>query len=194
MAFGKANWQKEDPDGQLVRQIAAGDSHAAQQLVDRHLGAMVALARHMLNDPVEAEDVAQEVFLKVWIHAAKWKPGAAMFKTWMHRVAINLCYDRLCKKREVYMDVLPELVDEDAIGAEQTIVQRQVALQVETAMGKLAPRQRAALTLCHLQEMGNIEAASIMEISVEALESLLSRGRRALRSILEDQKQELLSK
>ncbi len=178
----------------MVRRIATGDSLAAQQLVDRHLDAMVAIARHMLNDPIEAEDVAQEVFLKVWVNAAKWKPGAALFRTWMHRVAINLCYDRLRKKREIYMETLPEQMDEDATTAEQTVEQRQIALQIETAMGGLAPRQRAALTLCHLQEMGNIEAASIMEISVEALESLLSRGRRALRAALHEQKQELLSK
>ena len=194
MAFGATDRHKEDPDEPLVRQIARGDSLAAQQLVDRHLDAMIAIARHMLNDPTEAEDVAQEVFLKVWMNAAKWKPGAALFKTWMHRVAINLCYDRLRKRREVYMETLPERVDEDATGAEQTVAQRQISLRVETAMSGLAPRQRAALTLCHLQEMGNIEAASIMEISVEALESLLSRGRRALRSILEEHKQELLSK
>ncbi|PZO50081.1 MAG: RNA polymerase sigma-70 factor, partial [Alphaproteobacteria bacterium] len=89
-----------DPDAELVRNAGAGDAQAASALVRRHLPRMVALGRRMLNDAAEAEDVAQEVFLRVWREAPRWKPGAAKFETWMHRVALNLCYDRLRRRRE----------------------------------------------------------------------------------------------
>ncbi|MCF6292440.1 MAG: RNA polymerase sigma factor [Robiginitomaculum sp.] len=184
----------DDPDGNLVKRIATGDAKAANLLVVKHLPSIIALAGYMLNDPSEAEDVAQEVFLKVWVHAKKWQPGKAKFYTWMHRVALNLCYDRLRKKREIYMEVLPEHTDESISGADEIIVNNQTSQQVKTAIEALAPRQKAAITLCHLQEMRNIEAAQIMQISVEALESLLARGRKALRLSLADQAQEMLEK
>jgi len=188
------NQRSVDPDIDLVKRIAMGDGHAASALVRRHLNAMVGLARGMLGDEMEAEDVAQEVFLKVWVHAKKWKPGKAKFLTWMHRVAINLCYDRLRKKREVYMDVLPEQIDLDAVSADEEIMNRQRASSIELALKSLAPRQRAAIILCHLHEMGNLEAAAVLEVSVEALESLLGRGRRGLRAALMNQRDELLNK
>jgi RNA polymerase sigma factor (sigma-70 family) len=90
-----------DPDAELVRNAGAGDARAAEALVRRHLPRMVGFARRMLNDANEAEDVAQEVFLRVWREAPRWKPGAAKFETWMHRVALNLCYDRLRRRREM---------------------------------------------------------------------------------------------
>src|SRR5215510_8231685 len=89
-----------DPDEELVGRVGAGDKRAASELVRRHLPRMVGLARRMLNDAAEAEDVAQEVFLRVWREASRWQPGAAKFETWMHRVALNLCYDRLRRRRE----------------------------------------------------------------------------------------------
>lgn len=173
-----------DPDTALVQDIGRGDKKAAAILVRRHLPKMVALARNMLGDAAEAEDVAQDVFLKVWQHAGKWRPGKAKFETWMHRVAINLCYDRLRRRREVYTDRLPEMIDEDSPGPDQSTLNTQLSGQVEEAMMLLPPRQRAALTLCHLQETSNIEAARIMKISIEALESLLARGRNGLRKRL----------
>src|SRR5512134_3880382 len=89
-----------DPDASLVQNVGAGDARAAEALVRRHLPRMVGLARRMLGDASEAEDVAQDVFLRVWREAPRWKPGAAKFETWMHRVALNLCYDRLRRNRE----------------------------------------------------------------------------------------------
>lgn len=182
----------EDPDSELVAAIAQGDQRAARVLVDRHLAKMVAVGRRMLADADEAEDVAQEVFLRVWRHAEKWKPGAARFETWMHRVAINLCYDRLRKRRDVVMDEPPERAD-DSPSAFDAAHGRDVAAAVELALNALPDRQRAAIALCHYQEMTNIEAAAVMDVSVEALESLLSRGRRALRKALQSAHSELLA-
>ena len=89
----------DDPDGELVRRIGAGDTRAVALLLDRKLARMSALAQRLLGDAAEAEDVVQELFLRVWRTAAAWRPGAARFDTWMHQVALNLCRDRLRKRR-----------------------------------------------------------------------------------------------
>jgi RNA polymerase sigma-70 factor (ECF subfamily) len=174
-----------DPDGDLVARAGRGDQGATQALMSRKLPRMLGLAQRMLGDAAEAEDVAQEVFLRVWREAPRWTPGAARFDTWMHRVALNLCYDRLRRKRLVPMAEPPEQVD---IGPapDRGLMASDIGRRVQQAMMALPERQREAVALCHYQELGNIEAARIMEVSIEALESLLSRGRRALRAALAD--------
>ena len=174
-----------DPDEDLVRRVGQGDPAAIQSMVARKLPRMMMLAQRMLGDAVEAEDVAQEVMLKAWKHAPRWTPGQARFDTWMHRVGLNLCYDRLRRRREIATDVLPERVDEGP-GPDRGLMALETGARVEAAMARLPERQREAIVLCHYQEMGNIEAARVMNISVEALESLLSRGRRGLRAALTD--------
>ena len=174
-----------DPDGDLVQRIGRGDVAAADLLVGRKLPRMLRLAARMLGDASEAEDVAQEVFVRVWRHAAAWKPGAARFDSWMHRVAVNLCYDRLRRRREQPMAEPPEQIDTGP-APDRGLLAADTAGRVARALAALPDRQREALVLCHYQELGNIEAAEVMGISVEALESLLGRGRRALRVALAD--------
>jgi RNA polymerase sigma-70 factor, ECF subfamily len=174
----------DDPDGELVRRVGEGDTHAAEALVARKLPRMTALAHRLLGDRTEAEDVVQEVFLRVWKSAAAWKPGAAKFDTWMHRVAFNLCTDRLRKRREV---ALPETWDapDPAPLADAAMSAEQQSDAVGRALAALAPRQREAIVLTYYQELPNREAAALMGIGVDALESLLARGRRALKARLE---------
>jgi RNA polymerase sigma factor (sigma-70 family) len=174
-----------DPDEDLVRRVGQGDPAAIQSMVARKLPRMMMLAQRMLGDAAEAEDVAQEVMLKAWKQAPRWTPGQARFDTWIHRVGLNLCYDRLRRRREIATDVLPERVDEGA-APDRGLLALETGARVEAAMAKLPDRQREAIVLCHYQELGNIEAARVMDISVEALESLLSRGRRGLRNALVD--------
>jgi RNA polymerase sigma-70 factor (ECF subfamily) len=177
--------ERSDPDEALLARIGRGDQAAVQALVARKLPRMLQLAQRMLNDSAEAEDIAQEVFVRAWKQAAGWTPGAAKFDTWLHRVALNLCYDRLRRRREQVMAEPPEQVDTGP-APDRGLLAADTGMRVGAALAALPDRQREAVVLCHYQDLGNIEAASLMGISVEALESLLSRGRRALRAALAD--------
>ncbi len=174
-----------DTDDELVRRAGQGDAAAVQALVARKLRRVLALAERMLGDPAEAEDVAQETFFRAWRHAPRWRPGAAKFDTWLHRVTLNLCYDRLRRRREKTVADPPETPDPGP-GPDRGLMAQAVGERVRLALQGLPERQREAVVLCHYQELGNIEAAALMGVSVEALESLLSRGRRALRVALAD--------
>lgn len=175
----------DDPDQDLIRRLGDGDPSAARALTAAKLPRILALAQRMLGDRGEAEDVAQEVMLRAWRQAPKWTPGQARFDTWMHRVGLNLCYDRLRRRREIATDAPPEQADEGP-APDRGLLAADVGRAVDAALSRLPERQREAIVLCHYQELGNIEAAELMDVSVEALESLLSRGRRALRQALAD--------
>jgi RNA polymerase sigma-70 factor (ECF subfamily) len=169
-----------DPDAELVARVGRGDRAAAELLMRRHLSKMLALARRMLSDPVEAEDAVQDAFMRLWTHASRWQPGRAKFETWLYRVTLNKCFDRLRRRPTTTIEEALQVPD-SAPGPVASFENAVLSEQIEVALRALPERQRAAIQLCHFQECGNIEAAEILGISVEALESLLSRGRRALR-------------
>lgn len=175
----------QDPDGDLVRRVGEGDALAIEALVARKLPRMTALAVRLLGDRSEAEDVVQEVFVRVWKGAATWRPGAAKFDTWMHRVALNLCTDRLRKRRDV---PLPDNWDtaDPAPDADAAIEDQRQSDALGDALAAIAPRQREAIVLTYYQELSNRDAATLMGIEIDALESLLARGRRALKARLEE--------
>lgn len=176
-----------DSDDQLLARVAVGDPAATRAMVARKLPRLLSLAGRMLGDAAEAEDVAQEAFLRIWKQASRWRPGEARFDTWLHRVALNLCYDRLRRRRELAFADPPDRAD-DGPGPDRGLLAADTGRRVGAALQSLPDRQREAIVLCHYQELGNIEAAAVMGVSVEALESLLGRGRRALRVALADMK------
>jgi RNA polymerase sigma-70 factor (ECF subfamily) len=169
-----------DPDAELVARVGRGDRAAAQQLMRRHLPKMLALARRMLSDPAEAEDAVQDAFMRLWTHAARWQPGRAKFETWLYRVTLNKCFDRLRRRPTTVLEEALHIAD-SAPGPAESLENAVLSEEIEAALSALPERQRAAIQLSHYQECGNIEAAEILGVSVEALESLLARGRRALR-------------
>ncbi len=172
-----------DPDTDLVARAGRGDRAAAQALMARHLPKMLTVARRMLGDPAAAEDAVQDAFLKLWTHAARWQPGKAKFETWLYRVTVNKCYDRLRRRGTARLEEAEEVAD-PALPADSVMENAALAREIEAALATLPERQRAAILLCHNQDCSNIQAAEILQISVEALESLLARGRRTLRARL----------
>lgn len=181
----------EDNDERLVERAGRGDRAAASALVLRHTDRIFAASYRILGERAAAEDATQETFLRLWTNAARWKPQGAKFETWLYRVAMNVCLDRLRRRsRERPQEEAPERADHAPLADERMEADDRRAA-VEAALAALPERQRAAITLCHYQEMSNIEAAAALEISVDALESLLARGRRALRDILLPRREEL---
>ena len=169
-------------DADCVRRVADGDKNACRLLVDRHLRSIVNFAYRMLGDRSEAEDVAQETFIRLWTNAKTWESRARL-TTWLHRVARNLCLDRMRTSRSVDIDSLSDPVDSrPSVLAQMESLRRENA--VRQALMQIAERQRAALSLVYYQGMSNRQAADVLDVEVDALESLLARGRRALRQRL----------
>ncbi|OPA84694.1 RNA polymerase sigma-70 factor [Pseudomonas fluorescens] len=176
-----------DPDVELLARIGNNEPAAVNEMVKRKLPRLLALAGRLLGDADEAKDVAQESFLRIWRQAANWRPGEARFDTWLHRVALNLCHDRLRRRKERPLDEdeVLELAD-SAASPEEQVETADRSARMAAAVAALPERQREAIVLQYYQELSNIDAAALMNISVEALESLLSRARRQLRSQLAD--------
>lgn len=172
-----------DPDHDLVPGLRAGDVQAFRLLMDRRLPSVHRLAYRILGDASEAEDVAQETFLKFWSHAPDWKDGKARILTWLCRVATNACYDKLRRKRAVLVgDGLDPVDDRD--NSETLMIARQRWDDLQAAMMQLPERQRAALSLCYEDGVSQRDGAAVMEISEKAYEGLLVRGRRALKTLM----------
>ena len=145
------------------------------------------LALRVLGDAAEAEEVAQEAFLRAWQAAAGFDPARARFSTWLHRIVVNLAIDRTRRRAPLPragLDAAAELAD-PAPGPEAAAVAAQARAALATALAGLPPRQRAAIALAYEQELSGAEAAAALSISERALEGLLRRARLLLRSRLE---------
>lgn len=139
------------------------------------------LAIRMTGNAPDAEEVAQEAFLRVWSAAARWdSSGGARFSTWLYRVVMNLCLDRKRRAPMLAMDDVEEPADPGPTGLEHCS-DGQARTLVAEALASLPERQRAAVSLCYFGEVSCQDAADSLDISLSALESLLVRGRRALR-------------
>ncbi len=176
-----------DPDTALLARIGRGDAAAVRLLVAAKLPRILGLATRMLHDRAAAEDVAQDAFVRVWRTAATWQPGAARFDTWLHTVVLNLCRDRLRRRpetgREATDGAVPDMPD-PAPDAESSLIEAERDRTVAMAIARLPERQRDAILLVHYQDLSGAEAAAVLDVSIEALESLLARGRRTLRTRL----------
>jgi len=181
---------EDDPDAELLARVGRREPQAVRELVARKLPRLLALAQRVLGDRGEAEDVAQEAFLRIWKQAPRWRPGQARFDTWLHRVGLNLCYDRLRRRREDPAADPPEQPD-PAPRPDEILDAVQASQRMSTALAALPGRQREALVLQYYQGLPNTEAAALMGISVDALESLLARARRNLRRQLVHAKETL---
>ena len=170
-------------DEVLFAAIARRDEQAFAEIVDRHLQKVSGIAFRMLNSRSEAEEVAQEAMLKVWTRASLWQPGMAKFSTWLYRVTVNLCIDRMRRQRATLVEINETLVD-GRIDPARDMEQRQLRDAVTAALDELPPRQKAVVILCHYEGFSGKEAARMLGVSVLAVQSLLVRARTALRTSL----------
>jgi RNA polymerase sigma factor (sigma-70 family) len=191
MAFDASG---EISDETLMVLYANGDRHAALALTQRVTPRVLAYAARLLSgDRAEAEDVAQETMLRLWRVAPSWRQGETKVTTWAYRVATNLCIDRQRsrqRKRQMALDDAPEIADAGP-GAEGRLQEADRMAALEAALAQLPDRQRQAVVLRHLEGMTNPEIAAILEIGVEAVESLTARGKRALSALLAGRKADL---
>ena len=171
----------DDSDEALMARIARGDERAFRVLAGRHLPVMLGLARRILGNAADAEDVAQEAMLRVWTHAPRWQP-LAVFRTWLTRVVVNLCLDRKRRAAWVALDEAGDIVD-PALDAGEAAEDERDRL-VEDAIGQLPARQRTAIVLTYGDGMSNAEVAEVIGTTVSAVETLLVRGKQNLRRAL----------
>lgn len=178
-------------DEELMRRIGRGDRLAYGDLVRRHLGRAVAMAHRITGSRGDGEEVAQEAFLRVWIKAPGWRPGAdvsgeggsfrpARFSTWLYRVVVNLSIDRKRRPALAPLDAAGDPSD-PAARADELMARSELSARVAAAVAELPERQRAALALCFYEGLSNREAAEILSLTPGAIESLLVRARRTLR-------------
>ncbi len=174
-------------DQALMERIARGDAGAFRELSQQYLRPLVTFCSRMLKSHAEAEEVTQEVFLRAWQKADRYEPKARV-STWLYTIARRMCIDRLRQKgtrgEEFLFDDERDAAPSSAHPS-HLMAQKQEATLIKDALLSLPERQRTALSLCHEAGLSGGEIAVVMEITVEAVESLLSRGRRTLREKLQ---------
>lgn len=183
----------EQGDEALLLLYAQGDRTAARTLVLRLTPRVLGYATRLLSDRAEAEDVAQEAMLRLWRIAPDWRRGEAQVTTWLYRVVTNLVTDRQRVRQRrgtAPLDDAPEVADA-APGVVTRLIEADRMAALDAALAQLPDRQRQAVVLRHLEGLSNPEIAGVMDIGVEAVESLTARGKRALAALLAGQRAEL---
>ncbi len=180
------------PNEALLVAFSNGDRAVARVLAMRLTPIALGYAVRMLGgDRAEAEDVAQEAMLRLWRQSRSWRQGEAKVTTWLYRVVSNLCTDRLRRGRMVVgIDQIPDPVD-GTPSMEMRLMQLARERALSKALANLPTRQRQAVVLRHLEGLSNPEIAEIMEIGVDAVESLTARGKRGLAIQLAARRDEL---
>jgi len=173
-------------DDDLMEGIARGDEGTFRLLVERWERPVFAFLARMAGSREEAQDLAQEVFLRVYESAKRHRPESA-FRSWLFRIAGNLARSRLRRRRILrWIRFDPVLHDRpiEAEDAGRAVERDEARRSVREALGKLPERQREAMILRRFEDLSYQEIAEVMGVSLPAVESLLQRGMRALRKNL----------
>lgn len=187
--MGRAQRRRHDAaensgDEALLAAVAAGDRAAFATMVRRYLRPMLAVALRVTRNPDEAEEIVQETFLKIWRLAGQWRPEReARFSTWLYRVVLNASLDRQRRPRVVPLEAAGDPADLAPGGLDLVQAHQRDAI-VAAALAEIPSRQRTALALYYFSDLSVSQTAATMGLSVTAVESLLVRGKRALRLAL----------
>jgi RNA polymerase sigma-70 factor, ECF subfamily len=174
----------DESDESLMALVAQGDQRAFRILMGRHMGLAIRVAQRVVCDVAEADDVGQDAFLRVWSRAASFDPRVARFTTWLYRVVLNLSLDRVRKPAHASIDEAAEVRSSDPEPVTLMIEDEQRRM-IAAAMATLPERQRAAIALFHMEGLSGREAARAMNVTEKAFESLLVRGRAAIKQYVE---------
>ena len=180
-------------DEALLVLYANGDAGGARVLTVRLVPRILGYAARLLGDRAEAEDVAQEAMLRLWRVAPDWRQGEAKVTTWLYRVTTNLCTDRLRMRQRRKTSALDDEpgIEDGAPAAETVLIEADRMVALDAALAALPDRQREAVVLRHIEGLTTPEIAAVMDIGVEAVESLIARGKRALIAILAGRREDL---
>jgi RNA polymerase sigma-70 factor (ECF subfamily) len=191
------NYELQDPDVRLMLQVRDGDAAAFTELVLRYQNRLLTVLEHLVGNREQAEDLAQEVFVRVFKARERYEPEAK-FSTWLFTIANNIASNALrsrSRRREVGVpegngaDSAPLSLDQLAKAASGALPTRALdkaeqAEMVRSAVAALSERQRMALLLAKFEGMSYQDIAQSMDLSVQAIKSLLSRARVNLKEIL----------
>ncbi|MEN6441953.1 MAG: sigma-70 family RNA polymerase sigma factor [Syntrophobacter sp.] len=171
-------------DEELMQAIAVGDLDAFSELVRRFQHFAWKTAYRFLGDSMEAEDIAQESFLRILEAAPRYRP-TSNFCTYFYRILTNLCIDRTRKKQPATFGEMPEMPDPSR-SPEGSLIEEQHEEQVRKALDALPHNQRAAMLLKHFEGLSYAEIAQILGVTSKAVERLISRARTSLQARLSD--------
>ncbi|MAS86593.1 MAG: hypothetical protein CMH30_01240 [Micavibrio sp.] len=179
----------EETDSALLNRIhSTQDKAAYKALVNRYLQPLWRLASNILHDKSEAEDIIQDVFAQLWHATPDWDgKGEASFKTWLYRVTLNKCIDVKRKKAHQTLNAESALsvIKDSRDSSEDMLHQKQNARMVREAVKRLPKTQQQALHLFYFQEKSIEDIAAEMDTSIDAVKSLLKRGRQNTRDAYE---------
>ncbi len=173
-----------DPDMRLMARVANQDADAYRQLIDKHAAICLRVAERVLGNRDDAEDVVQNVWIKLWRDTPQWEERAK-FSTWLYRVVVNASIDhqRVIKRRGGSSDEIEELVD-DIPAVDDTLILRERSKIIEQAIQSLPERERVALVLSYYEELNGAEVAEILGMNLGALQVMLHRARKKLQQDL----------
>ena len=179
-----------DADRELVELAARGSREAFDELVRRHQSAIVSLARTLTHGSADAEDIAQEVFLRAWRSLSGFR-GDSAFRTWLHRVAVNVVHShtgRLSRLRRLLLPQTAESAADDRIerAPARTDLEAETMLRdaIDRALATLPEELRVAVTLRDVQGLDYREIAEILDVPIGTVESRIFRGRQRLKPLL----------
>jgi RNA polymerase sigma-70 factor (ECF subfamily) len=177
-------------DASLLEAAAAGSQAAFAEIVSRYFQPVYRLVWRLTGGAADAEDIAQDAFVKLWKNPSQIREGAAL-KGWLMRVASNAVIDGSRRPRVSPLEDAPEPQDPQA-QPDAPLDRAQAARLVDGRIAALPERQRLAISLVYFEGLSNIEAAAVMEVSIEAVESLLARARRSLKESLSAEWRDLI--
>jgi RNA polymerase sigma-70 factor (ECF subfamily) len=184
-----------DVDVGLMLRVRRDDMEAFAELVGRYQRPVTALAYRYLGDEAEAEDLAQEAFLRVYRSRGRYEPRAK-FSTWLYRIVVNVCLNAIRARKSRPMAAaggiqdgngrggVPEVVDAEAPKPEAGILQEELAIRVKAAVDALPENQRLAILMNKYQNLSYQEVAEAMGLTIMAVKSLLTRARVNVRNKL----------